>query len=125
MHTPSRTRHTVNGKLLGVYYVTERGTRVYLAHRQLRHLNVKYNGWSIDLGTLNRCRDRGFVYVGVVCRRAGRKQIWLTHIDDFFHQEKSFATYGKMGLERGVRMKHFAIDPQNDPGKIDGASRIG
>jgi hypothetical protein len=125
MQAPSRLRDTVNGKLQGIYYVTEHGARVYLAHRQLRHLNTKYNGWTLPLATLNRCRDRGFLHVGVVCRRGGRKQIWITPIEDFFHPEKSFASFGKMGLERGVRIKHFAVNPAIDPGKIDGACSIG
>ena len=120
-----RTRHTVNGKLLGIYYETEAGYRIYLGHRQLRHLNTRFMGWSIDVSTLNRCKDRGFLYVGVVCRRHGRKYIWLSHVDDFFHPEKSFVTTGKMGLERGIRLTHFRIDPSNDPGKIDAAFRIG
>lgn len=120
-----RTRHTLNGKFLGVYYETEGGRKVYLAHRQLRHLNRKYHGWSIDTGTLNRCRDRGFMHVGVVCRRAGKTHIWITHVEDFFHPDKSFVTYGKTGIERGIRLKQFRIDPANDPGKIDSAFRIG
>lgn len=121
----TRTRHTLNGKFLGCYYDTDSGHRIYLAHRQLRHLNRKYHGWSIDVSTLNRCRDRGYLYVGVVCRRSGKKHIWLTHVDDFFHPEKSFVTYGRTGMERGIRLKQFRVDPANDAGKIDSAFRIG
>jgi hypothetical protein len=119
-----RQRHTLNGKLLGIWYETDAGNRVYLAHRQLRHLNRKYNGWSIDLGTLNKIRERGWKYAGVVCRRAGKVHIWITPVDDFFHPEKSFVTRSKIGTERGVRLTHFAIDPANNPGKIDAAFRI-
>jgi hypothetical protein len=121
----ARTRHTLNGKFLGMYYETEGGARIYLGHRQLRHLNRKFNGWSIDLGTLNRCRREGFHHVGIVCRRGGRKHIWLTWLEDFFHPEKSFVTKSKMGVERGVRLTHFRIDPANDSGKLDAAFKIG
>ena len=123
--TPLRERHTVNGKLFGCWYTTEKGTKVYLAHRQLRRLNRKYNGWSIDLNTLNKCRDKGFEHVGVVCRRGGKTHIWLAKLDDFMNPATSFATRDKNVTERGVRLTHFRIDPGNDAGKIDAAFRIG
>jgi hypothetical protein len=118
-HRVARTRHTLNGKLLGIYYETEGGHRIYLAHRQMRHLNRKFNGWSIDTGTLARCREQGFLHVGVVARRGGKKCVWLSPLEDFFHPEKSFVTRTPLGLERGVRCTHFAVDPANDPRKID------
>jgi hypothetical protein len=119
-----RARHTLNGKLLGIWYETEGGNKVYLGHRQLRHLNERYNGWSIDVSTLNRCKERGFNHVGIVCRRSGKKHIWITSVDDFFDPAKSFTTRTKVGIERGVRLTHFKIDPANDAGKIDEAFRI-
>jgi hypothetical protein len=122
--TPSRERHTVNGKLFGIWYTTEKGNRVYIAHRQLRHLNKKYNGWSIGLSTLNKCREKGFECVGVVCRRGGKTHIWITRLDDFLNPATSFATRSVNGTERGVRLTHFRIDPANDSGKIDAAFKI-
>lgn len=120
-----RTRHTLNGKLVGVFYETESGRKAYLGHRQMRHLDRHNNGWSIDVSTLRRCKEQGFHWVGIVCRRAGEKHIWLTHVEDFFHPDKSFVTRHKGGsLERGIRLTHFRIDPANDPGKIDQAFRI-
>jgi hypothetical protein len=121
----SRTKHTINGKFIGMYYETEAGTKVYLGHRQLRHLNRKFNGWSIDLGTLNKCKQLGFNHVGIVCRRSGKKHVWLTRVEDFFHPEKSFVTRSKIGIERGIRLTHFMVDPANDPNIIDAAFRIG
>lgn len=121
---PKRERHTVNGKFKGCWYETEAGTRIYLAHRQLRHLNTKYNGWSIDCGTLSKCREKGFEVVGVVCRRGGKTHIWLSKLEDFMNPATSFVTRSKDGMERGVRLTHFRVDPANDPGKIDGAFKI-
>lgn len=113
-----RVRHTLNGKLLGMFYTTAAGAQLYLAHRQMRHLNIKYNGWSIDTSTLNRCRTQGIRWVGVIARRNGRKNVWVTDVEDFFHPDKSFVTIGKTGRERGVRLKYFKLDPANDAEKI-------
>jgi hypothetical protein len=120
----ARERHTLNGKLLGIFYTTEQGRQVYLAHRQMRHLNRHYNGWSIDTTTLSKCKARGLRWVGVVARRDGKKHVWITEVEDFFHPEKSFKTVGKLGYERGVRLTHFKLDPANDAGKIDAALKI-
>lgn len=120
-----RTRHTLNGKLLGVFYETESGRKIYLGHRQMRHLDRHHNGWSIDTGTLRKCKAQGYEWVGIVCRRGGQKHVWVSHVDDFFHPEKSFPTRHKSGLsERGIRLTHFRIDPANDAGKIDKAFSI-
>lgn len=119
-----RERHSVNGKLQGYWYETDAGSRVYLAHRQMRHLNTRYNGWSISTSTLMKCRAKGFEAVGVVCRRGGKKHIWLTRLEDFMNPATSFVTRSKDGMERGVRLTHFRIDPANDPGKIDSAFKI-
>lgn len=124
MFIPARERHTINGKLFGCFYTTEQGTKIYLAFRQLRHLNRKYNGWSIELSTLNKCREKGFEHIGVVCQRGGKKHIWLTKLDDFLNPATSFITRSKNGVERGVRLTHFRIDPANDSGKIDAAFNI-
>ncbi|HEU4635896.1 MAG TPA: hypothetical protein VFS41_06950 [Edaphobacter sp.] len=115
-----RTRHTLNGKLLGVFYETESGHRIYLGHRQLRHLDRHNWGWSIDTRTLRRCQEEGFEWVGIICRRRGAKHIWLSHVSDWFDPHKSFPTRHKSGMpERGIRLKQFRIDPANDAGKID------
>lgn len=116
----SRERHTLNGKLLGYWIETAQGHRIYAAVRQMRHLNHKFMGWAIDTRTLDKARERGYHHVAVVCKRHGQKYIWLTPLEDFWHEHKSFVTQDKIqGRQRGVRLKHFAIDPANDPAKIE------
>jgi hypothetical protein len=112
--------------LAGVFYETESGHKIYLGHRQMKHLDQHNIGWSIDVSTLRKCREQGYQWVGIVCRRKGVKHVWLSHVEDWFHPEKSFPTRHKKGggLERGIRLKHFRIDPANDPGKIDKAFTI-
>lgn len=120
-----RQRHMHNSRVIGVYYTTDAGHSIYLGHRQLRHLNRKFNAWTIDSGTLNRCRARGVTHVGIICRRNGVKHVWLSRLDDWFDPDGSFTTRSKkFGVERGIRLKHFRVDPGNDFEKIGRALNI-
>lgn len=120
-----RTAHTVNGKFMGMWYETEAGTRIYLAHRRPRQMHRLKPGWCLDMATLSKCRAQGFTVVGIVCRRGERKDIWLTYLEDFFDPARSFPSLSSMGAERGIRLPHFRVDPAKDAGKIDKALKIG
>lgn len=120
-----RKQHIRNGRLLGVWYELPDGRKVYLGQRQMRHINRYYFGWTIDHGTLVRAKQNGVAYVGIVCRRKGKRHVWMSPIDDWFDDSKSFKTRSKkFGAERGIRLNHFMIDPGFDAEKINASFRI-
>lgn len=102
-----QTRHTVLGAFHGVFYETAGGNVLYLAHKTRRQM-VKH-AWPMEVSVLDKCRERGITVVGIVCRHEGRRDIWLTHIDDFFGPGSSFRF--KDTKQRLLPAKLFRLDP--------------
>lgn len=119
-----REKHTFNGKLLGCYYEIEGGRRLYLAHRSTKHIHQSNNAWCLDVSLLEKLRTRGIWAVGVICRIAGKKMVWLTHIEDFFDSPHSFGQTN-VGRQRGLPLSRFRIDPAKSEKVIATAIRIG
>lgn len=105
-----KEKHTFNGKLQGIYYELDDGRKLYLAHRQRKHIYRQNNAWCLDVMTLDRIRNRGITAVGVIMRDAGQRLVWLTHIDDFYESPHSFGHFF-MSKQRGLPLSRFRVDP--------------
>ena len=103
-----RTLHKVLGAFHGIFYETEGGNLLYLAHKKHRQMIRPYS-WAIEVSVLDKCRAEGIDAVGIICKHEGKRMIWLTHIDDFYGPDSKFLFADtKM---RVLPVKLFRIDP--------------
>ncbi|MDY7537534.1 hypothetical protein QN372_00065 [Undibacterium sp. RTI2.1] len=118
-----REKHSVNGKLLGVWYESADGKKMYLAHRTQKQVYRERNAWCMDLSILERAKLRGVTAIGVVRKEGGQRLVWLTHINDFYDSPHSFSIFhGSRQL--GLPMKRFRIDPLRSEVVINVAVKI-
>lgn len=116
-------RHTINGKLVGVYYNTAKGNRLYLAHRKRADVYRRHNAWCFDTALLERLRGQGIAVVGVVRREGKLRLIWLTWLEDFFLSPHAFAHMHGC-RQRALPLAHFRIDPNRSVAVIEAAMRV-
>lgn len=121
----SRIKHTVNGKLHGVWYETEEGSKLYLAHRKADEVYKckACHAWCIDVSLLERCRAEGFHTVGIVRREGKNRLVWLTPLVDFFDSPHSFPRF-KGTRQRALPLSKFRIDPAKSAKYIESAVKI-
>lgn len=119
---PKRELHKVAGKFYGVWYDTEGGNRLYLAHRKRDQILRDKNAWCIDIYTLERCREQGVKAVGVIVKSENMRLIWLTLVEDFFGPH-SFSHFAHV-RQRGLSLPQFRIDPLKSPKVIARSLKI-
>jgi len=117
-----RELHKVAGKFFGVWYDTEGGHRLYLAHRTRDQIWREKNAWCIDIYTLERCREQGVKAVGVLVKEGGQRLVWITLVEDFFG-EHSFSHFTHI-RQRGLPLPRFRVDPMKSPEVIGKSLRI-
>lgn len=98
------------GRFFGAFYYLDSGKAVYLAHRKRKEVYRAKNAWTIDLATLQECKERGIDTIGVVTQAAGVKFFYLTPLDDFYNNPHSFAHFGDT-RQRGLPVTQFKINP--------------
>ena len=118
-----KTLHTINGKFSGVFYELDDGRKLYLAHRTPSQVLKSKMAWVISESVLRQCEQKGITAVGFVMRQSGKAMYWLTHIDDFHNEEKSFRHFDGMP-QRGLPMKWFRVHPGNDARTLDKITTI-
>lgn len=119
-----RDKRSVNGKLDGIFYETDAGTKVYLAHRESKQIHRERNAWCLDVRVLEKIRERGVWAVGVVRRLGKEKLVYLTHLDDFFDSPHSFAPPLVHSRQRGLPLSRFRIDPSKSEKFITSAVKL-
>ena len=117
-----REMHKVAGRFYGVWYTTDAGHRLYLAHRKRDDIWREKNAWCVDIYTLERCREQGIHAIGVLIKDKGQRLVWLTHVEDFFGPH-SFSHFAHV-RQRGLPLPHFRIDPMKAPDVIARSLRI-
>lgn len=110
------------GSFYGMFYETPAGSHIYLAHRKRSQIYKLKWAWCIDIRTLDDCRARGIMAIGVLWKDKGKKFCHLTHIDDFFGPN-SFFHFGDT-KQRGLPLKCFRIDPSRSEKVIATAVKI-
>lgn len=118
----ARELHKVAGKFYGIWYNTEGGNRLYLAHRKRDQIFREKNAWCIDIYTLERCREQGVKAIGVLIKDGSQRLLWLTLVEDFFGAQ-SFSHFAHV-RQRGLPLPHFRIDPMKSPKVIAKSLRI-
>ena len=122
-----REKHTINGRLQGVWYETEGGHKLYLAHRTqndtYRPKDRNLIAWGIDTSTLDRAKRRGVHAIGVMRKEGRHRLIWLAHINDFYNPDISFEFFFK-SRQRGIPLNKFRIDPMKSEKAIEIAVRL-
>lgn len=118
----TRVRHTVNGRFNGIWYETEAGTKIYLAHRTRRDIDFKFNAWRLNVSLLEKAKAEGFA-VGVIYRHAGQVLTYLTNPDDFFTNPDSFACFDQ-ARQRGLPLNQFRVDPTKSARQITVACKL-
>lgn len=117
-----KVQHTVNGKLLGVFYELPDGRRLYLAHRTPRQMH-KSGAWCFADSLLRRCRNESVSAVGVILRHGKHGLIWLTGLDDLYG-ERSFYVFSRES-ERALPAKWFRISPTTNSQALAKITQIG
>ncbi|MFM0095584.1 hypothetical protein PQQ87_08225 [Paraburkholderia nemoris] len=114
--------HTVNGKFYGRWYHLDSGRIIYLAHRKEREIFQAKWAWCIDHRTLEQSRQRGCWAIGVIIKKEGKRQVWLTHVDDFYGEHSFRHRYET--LQRGLPLSKFRVRPDTRAKAIERAMRI-
>jgi hypothetical protein len=117
-----REQHKVAGRFYGVWYTTDAGHRLYLAHRKYDAIYRDRNAWCIDIYTLERCREQGVKTVGIIAKQNGVRLVWLTDVEDFFGPH-SFSHFTHI-RQRGLPLPHFRVDPMKSAEIIAKTLRI-
>ena len=118
-----QVKHTINGKFFGMWYETDSGHKLYLAHRTKDQIQRSRNAWCLDVSLLEKCRANGVWAVGVIRREGKNRWVWLTHVDDFFDCPDSFPHFHK-ARQRGLPLSCFRLDPSRSAKYIELAVKI-
>lgn len=116
-----RKPHSINGKLAGVWYETDAGTKLYLAHRRQR--DIHKHSWLLEESILKKAQEQGCEAIGVVCRIGGQKRVYLTLIADFYDSPHSFPLFDGF-KKRGLPLVRFRIDPARSEAIIARSVRL-
>ena len=117
-----RIPHMVMGKFYGMFYETDAGTRLYLAHRKRKQIYQLKWAWCLDISTLLKCREQGVTSVGIIWKDGKNTMIHLTHIDDFYGPN-SFFHFGDT-KQRGLPLKSFRVNPARSAALIASVVKI-
>jgi len=117
-----RELHSVNGKIMGAWYETATGNKLYLAHRVNRQIHRVRNAWCVDLAILEKCRTRDVTAIGIIKREKTLKMVWLSLVEDFFGDE-SFAYFDQV-RQRGLPLNKFRVDPLKSQEFIESFIRL-
>jgi hypothetical protein len=118
-----RKKHSVNGEFKGMFYETEEGNHIYMAHRTNREIYKKRKAWMFDLRFLEDARLKGVKAVGVVVRSGKTRKFYLTFLEDFFTSIHSFEVFGQT-KQRGIPTVRFKINPENSEKSINSAIKM-
>lgn len=118
----SREQHKVAGRFYGVWYTTQGGNRLYLAHRKRDAIWREKNAWCLDIYTLERCREQGVEVIGIIIKDGSQRLIWLTLVEDFFGPN-SFSHFARV-RQRGLPLPYFRVDPMKSAKVIAKSLRI-
>lgn len=119
-----REKHSINGRFAGVFYTTESGKRLYLAHRKPKEIDRRRNAWLMSARLLEKCIEEGVTAFGVVCRKDRLRMVWATDPRDFFDSPAAFPAFADGMRLRGLPLNAFRIDPAKSAAVIERAIRI-
>ena len=116
------TPHIRMGRFFGGFYELPTGKTVYLAHRKRTEVFRMINAWTIDLITLEECRERGINYIGVVTKSGNDVFYYITPREDMLGPH-SFAHFGDT-RQRGLPVTKFRMIPAITPAIIAKSVRV-
>jgi hypothetical protein len=122
----TRVKHTINGKVCGMFYRFKDGRYLYLSWvsgDKPRSLHVKKNAWCIDLSIVREVERRGCTAIGVAHKTSKGVIYYITNIADMLNPPSEFYSGGKQP-QRLLHRDLFLVNTSKSAGNIAKAIKI-